>query len=196
MSWELGHEGGVYVKGWKRNSRLVAALTSLGVAIGSGLATPTAWAATSSSTPTATTSSSASSSTSIGSSSSATPTASASTSPYTVQAGDTLYTIAQRYGLTVQALAAANPQIQNIDLIYPGETLTLPLTTRQLQVDNILATAHSLIGVKYTWGGSSPSTGFDCSGFVWYVFSQNGINLPRTCHDQATVGTFVPANQL
>lgn len=49
-------------------------------------------------------------------------------------------------------------------------------------------------GWGYTWGGSSPSTGFDCSGLVQYCYSQVGINLPRTAKAQynATVSVFDP----
>lgn len=44
---------------------------------------------------------------------------------------------------------------------------------------NLVADAANYVGVPYVWGGTSPS-GFDCSGFVQYVFRLNGIDLPRT----------------
>ncbi|TMW72197.1 C40 family peptidase [Alteribacter natronophilus] len=46
-------------------------------------------------------------------------------------------------------------------------------------VDSLISTARSVEGSPYVWGGTSPS-GFDCSGFINYVFSQNGKSLPRT----------------
>lgn len=40
--------------------------------------------------------------------------------------------------------------------------------------------ARQFIGTKYSWGGSTPSTGFDCSGLVQYAYKQAGIDIPRT----------------
>lgn len=59
---------------------------------------------------------------------------------------------------------------------------------------SILETARNGIGVQYVWGGSSPS-GWDCSGFVQWVFKQHGINLPRTASAQVAVATQIPASQ-
>ncbi|UWG95861.1 LysM peptidoglycan-binding domain-containing protein [Dehalobacter sp. DCM] len=56
---------------------------------------------------------------------------------YTVKAGDTLYLIARRYGLIVQQLVDANPQIANPNLIYVGQVIcipTLPPPGEQLRV--------------------------------------------------------------
>ncbi|WAM32293.1 C40 family peptidase [Caldicellulosiruptor naganoensis] len=51
--------------------------------------------------------------------------------------------------------------------------------------DRILEFAKNFLGVRYRYGGSSPSTGFDCSGFVQYVFRNFGIRLERTAADMA-----------
>ena len=46
---------------------------------------------------------------------------------YTVQRGDTLYGIARRYGISLACLIAANPQIQNPNRIFPGQSIRVPL---------------------------------------------------------------------
>jgi cell wall-associated NlpC family hydrolase len=58
----------------------------------------------------------------------------------------------------------------------------------------VLPTADRYLGVPYKWGGTSPRTGFDCSGFVQYVFARHGTRLPRTSRQQATAGQRLPAS--
>jgi cell wall-associated NlpC family hydrolase len=52
----------------------------------------------------------------------------------------------------------------------------------------VLATARRYLGTPYKYGGASPATGFDCSGFVQYIFGRNGVELPRTSRQLATAG--------
>jgi cell wall-associated NlpC family hydrolase len=56
----------------------------------------------------------------------------------------------------------------------------------------VLATAKQLLGTRYQYGGDTPSEGFDCSGFVQYVYRRHGVELPRTSKLQASVGTSLP----
>lgn len=58
----------------------------------------------------------------------------------------------------------------------------------------VLPTAEHYLGVPYRYGGTSPSTGFDCSGFTQFVFARHGVRLPRTAHEQAEVGMRMPAD--
>ncbi len=60
----------------------------------------------------------------------------------------------------------------------------------------IVATAKKYLGYKYVYGGSSPSTGFDCSGFTSYVFKQHGITLNRTSAGQYSNGVAVSRSNL
>jgi cell wall-associated NlpC family hydrolase len=52
----------------------------------------------------------------------------------------------------------------------------------------VVNTARSLEGTRYKWGGESPKTGFDCSGFTWWAFRQQGVDLPRISTDQFAAG--------
>ena len=61
--------------------------------------------------------------------------------------------------------------------------------------EQLLEIAKTYIGTPYVYGGSTPS-GFDCSGFVQYVYNKMGISLPRTSYTQAAVGTQVSYSEL
>ena len=60
---------------------------------------------------------------------------------------------------------------------------------------DLIATALAQQGVRYVWGGTSRG-GFDCSGFVQYVFRSHGITLPRTSREQSTRGVPVAKSNL
>lgn len=61
----------------------------------------------------------------------------------------------------------------------------------------VLVNALSLTGIRYKYGGSTPETGFDCSGFVRYVFKQAAsLTLPRSAIEISQLGTPVPKNEL
>lgn len=68
----------------------------------------------------------------------------------------------------------------------------LPRTTAGGSAARVLATGHQYLGERYVYGGAKPAAGFDCSGFVQYVFGQHGINLPRTSRQQSTAGRALP----
>ncbi len=53
-------------------------------------------------------------------------------------------------------------------------------------IDNIIATAKSKLGSPYNPAHAGPDS-FDCSGFVYYVFRQNGIKIPRTSRGQSLI---------
>jgi len=69
----------------------------------------------------------------------------------------------------------------------------LDLSTSKAQ--KIIDFAKKFLGVKYVYGGTSPN-GFDCSGFVQYVFKNAGITLNRTAASQASHGTKVSKSEL
>ena len=65
---------------------------------------------------------------------------------------------------------------------------TTPVSFKQSNISHnkksIIDTAQAMLGVNYYYGGTSPKTGFDCSGLVYYTYKKQGIKLPRTTTGQ------------
>ena len=68
----------------------------------------------------------------------------------------------------------------------PG--IDLPVST-DTSGRNVIDAAKRYLGVPYVWGGTDPSKGLDCSGFVQRVYKDLGIDVPRVSRDQARAGT-------
>lgn len=68
--------------------------------------------------------------------------------------------------------------------------------TTSVSDSNIIAYASNFLGTPYLWGGTSPSTGFDCSGFTQYVYAHFGIKIGRTTYDQINDGYEVSKGEL
>ncbi|UOO83276.1 C40 family peptidase [Uruburuella testudinis] len=65
------------------------------------------------------------------------------------------------------------------------------------EADNLIGSAMGLLGVAYRYGGTSASTGFDCSGFMQHIFRRSmQISLPRTSAEQARMGVAVSRSNL
>ena len=78
--------------------------------------------------------------------------------------------------------------------IVQGELPARSVTATQGQA--VLEIAKRYLGLAYRYGGNSPSTGFDCSGFVKYVYGQMGVTLNRVAADQMKNGIAVDFSQI
>ena len=139
---------------------------------------------------------------------------------YQVKAGDSLWTIGKRFGVSPQEIARAN----NINLnktLQIGDKLVIPSNGRKQVahsasakgkntiiarkdgnsaskgngVPGVVGTALSYQGARYSYGGLS-SRGFDCSGFVKYVYQRHGLNLPHNAAAQYRYGKPISKGEL
>lgn len=77
----------------------------------------------------------------------------------------------------------------------PANVVPQPSTYGSM-VDKMLEFGRSFLGLPYKAAGYDPSTGFDCSGFVSYLFKQFNVDVPRSSQALSTFGTKIPLAQV
>lgn len=98
---------------------------------------------------------------------------------------------------TTNGSADASGEVSDMTVSNPETSILFPSDDVIDNTNDIVSTAETLIGIPFADGGTSPETGFDNSGFIYYVLRQNGyINTPRMTSEQATMGTNIPAESL
>src|SRR4051794_25433711 len=98
-----------------------------------------------------------------------------------------------RFGVRASALGGVAPSGKDFGQVLAAASADPSLTGgsfngSDVSGDDVVQDATRYLGVPYQWGGTDPSSGLDCSGFVQRAYKDLGIDLPRVAADQATQG--------
>jgi cell wall-associated NlpC family hydrolase len=74
------------------------------------------------------------------------------------------------------------------DTAIPAALIVASINTGKVKRDSLVAFAKSLLGTPYLYGSADPIKGFDCSGFITYVFNHFNVTVPRSSYDFANLG--------
>ena len=101
---------------------------------------------------------------------------------------------------TGSAIAAATPGVAAPRTDDPSRAAPLDssrssVSARDASSPAVVTVAMRYVGTRYAWGGTNPA-GFDCSGFVQYVYARLGVSLPRTVREQYGAGSAVTREAL
>lgn len=136
---------------------------------------------------------------------------------------ETKFGISKKYGLTVKELDALNPSItqlipgevliikkkqlseilppnptdsDNLTIITPVNYMPVPPmdAVAEEKANYLIAKASEYIGIRYRSGGTDPK-GFDCSGFMFFMFNHIEMKLPHSSQEQATLGVRIDPSQ-
>lgn len=100
-----------------------------------------------------------------------------------VAANDSTYQQETAYA-ALDTQAKAEEQKDTFQPLTPTKTID----TKNVSADEVVSFAKTLIGTPYVYASTNPAVGFDCSGFITYVFNHFGIAVPRSSVDFTAVG--------
>ena len=100
------------------------------------------------------------------------------------------------FAATCLCMATVTPVAASEESGSAGFTIASAAEHYVVRAHDLMLQALSLTGIRYRYGGDSPATGFDCSGFVRYVFNQIGTLLPRSASDISQLGRKVDRDEL
>ena len=93
------------------------------------------------------------------------------------------------------AIAANTADTGNAELSkVPGMINNIEKIGQKIEPDSIVAFAKTLIGIPYLYASTNPAKGFDCSGFITYVFNHFNIMVPRSSVDFTNYGRTIDSN--
>ena len=97
----------------------------------------------------------------------------------------------------VLAQSATDPEASNRITSVASQLANTVTTSVVDGTESLINNAMQLIGVRYRWGGNTPQSGLDCSGFVRYVFNDTfGFLLPRKSAQMSQVGLEIRKDEL
>lgn len=105
----------------------------------------------------------------------------------TVSSGATQDTTKLNIPISKDTLA----EIKQKDTLVVKDTLPGTINTGSISQDSIVNFAQTLIGTPYLYASTDPANGFDCSGFITYVFNHYKIKVPRSSYEFGNVGTTI-----
>ena len=93
--------------------------------------------------------------------------------------------------------AQSIPETETTPKLFSSATLSSATSVVVDKTESLINNAMQLIGVRYRWGGNTPQSGLDCSGFVRYVFNDTfGFLLPRKSAQMSKVGLEITKEEL